>query len=155
MLRNLQFAIATCLFAIANNVLADAIVISGVSWHATSHGGDTAFNEINPGMGYEHVLNETHTLSLGFYDNSSNRITEYALDIWQPFQWTPDFGKLKVGLAMGLATGYGDGYVMPMAVPMVTYENHTWGLNLITLTFPDQLLIKRSVFAAQLKVILP
>lgn len=155
MFRNIPSVLALCLLALPSQAWADAIAISGASWHATSHGGDTAFNEVNPGLGYEHVLNENHTLALGFYLNSSNRETDYLLDLWQPLQWTPDFGKLKFGLAMGLASGYDGNFFMPVALPMLSYENRVWGLNLIALTFPTKPLVDKSVFAAQLKIIIP
>jgi hypothetical protein len=155
MFRNLQLATAICLLALTNNVHADAIAISGLSWHASNHGGNTYFNEENPGLGYEHGLNETHTLAVGFYYNSSKRETDYLLDFWQPFQWTPDIGKIKFGVAMGLVSGYDGNDFMPTAVPMLSYENRIWGVNLVTLTFPTHPLVERSVFAVQLKINIP
>lgn len=155
MLRHLPLVIALCLLTPANEVHADAIVLSGASWHASNHGaGNTLFNEANLGLGYEHHLNENHTLALGFYDNSYNRNTDYLLDLWQPLQWTPDIGKIKFGLAMGVVSGYVSDFFMPIAVPMLSYENRIWGVNLVTLTFPTQPLVERSMFAVQLKVII-
>lgn len=156
MLRNLSVALCICLLAQAGEARADSLVATIASWHASSHGGgDTVFNEVNPGLGYEYPLSESHTLGFGFYDNSYNRNTDYILDLWQPLQWTPDIGKIKFGLAMGLVSGYEGESFEPMAVPMLSYENHMWGLNLITLTFPTPKLFERSVFALQLKVNIP
>jgi hypothetical protein len=135
---------------------ADALVATAASWHATNHGaGNSGYNEINPGLGYEHTLNDTHTLALGFYNNSYNRNTDYLLDIWQPLQGDPGIGKFKFGLAIGVVSGYeGDSFI-PIAVPMLSYENRYWGLNLVTLAFPTPVLVDKSVFALQLKIILP
>ncbi len=134
---------------------ADALVTTAASWHATNHGGSTGYNEVNPGLGYEHQLNDQHTLALGFYNNSYDRNTDYLLDLWQPLQSATDFGTFKFGLAFGLASGYeGDSFV-PVAVPMLSYENSVWGLNLVTVTFPTPVLVERSVFALQLKLKLP
>lgn len=138
------------------NADADSIVVTAASWHATNHGGgDTLFNEVNPGLGYEHPLNETNTLALGFYHNSYKRNTDYILDIWQPLQWAPNNGKLKFGLAAGLVSGYEGDSFSPIAVPMLSYEHNSWGINLVTLTFPTPKLVERSVFALQFKINIP
>lgn len=155
MLKHLPLAIVLCLLAQSNSAQADAIVATIASWHATNHGGNSGYNEVNPGLGYEHPLNERHTFSLGFYDNSYDRNTDYILDLWQPLQGRSDFGTFKFGLAFGIATGYENDSFSPVAVPMLSYENSTWGLNLITVTFPTPVLLKRSVFALQLKIKLP
>ncbi|HEU0187508.1 MAG TPA: hypothetical protein VFR06_06410 [Gallionellaceae bacterium] len=155
MLKHLPLAIVLCLLAHPGCAQADAIVATVASWHATNHGGSTGYNEANSGLGYEHPLNESHTLALGFYDNSYGRNTDYLLDLWQPLQGRTDFGTFKFGLAIGIASGYEDDSFTPVAVPMLTYENSTWGLNLVTVTFPTPVLVERSVFALQLKIRLP
>ncbi len=160
MLKNLPLMIVICVSGTLQNAHADSIVITGASWHASDHGGsdnigDTYFNEINPGLGFEHPLNENNTFSLGFYNNSFSRHTDYILDFWQPLQWAPSIGKIKFGLAVGIASGYqGDSFI-PVAVPMLTYENENWGLNFVTITFPMPELAKRSVLAVQLKINIP
>jgi hypothetical protein len=154
---NIVIALLLACLIPLQNASADSIVVTVASWHASNHGGgDTLFNEVNPGLGYEHPLNETNTLALGFYNNSYNRNTDYILDIWQPLQWAPsNNGKFKFGLAAGLVSGYeGDSFSF-IAVPMLSYEYKNWGMNLVTLIIPTSELAERSVFALQFKVNIP
>jgi hypothetical protein len=158
MLKKFSFVFVAGVLAAAQYAYADSIVVSVRSWHASDHGAGetkTNHNEENPGIGYEHILNKNNTLAFGYFVNSFDRHANYLVDYWQPLQWeTRVVGRIKFGCIAGISSGYRNS-IVPVVVPMLTYENRFFGFNFVTLAFPIPKFFKRSVFAVQVKINIP
>ena len=93
-------------------------------------------NQVNPGLGLEYPLSRDIGLAGGFYRNSFERTSAYAL-----VDWTPLHLRLPAGLSasMGIAGGVVSGYahvnpVAPFAaaalIRMIRGARR-WGINLV------------------------
>jgi hypothetical protein len=60
------------------------------------------YNERNFGLGYEHNYEDNRRGHLGFYKNSLNRTTLYALGSYTPYR----VGEWETGVIVGIGTGY-------------------------------------------------
>ncbi len=91
------------------------------------------FNEFNPGIGVEVQWQPRHAVAVGFYRNSVDEISLYALYHYTPLQ----LGQyVRVGGMVGLITGYpgfNDGGIAPGGGFIAKVEGDRWGLNLIYL----------------------
>lgn len=92
-------------------------------------------NQANPGLGLEYQATQDIGLAAGFYRNSFERTSAYAL-----IDWTPLHLRLPVGLSasMGIAGGVVSGYahvnpVAPFAAAALIKIRgaRRWGINLV------------------------
>ncbi|MHB1666473.1 hypothetical protein [Thiomonas sp.] len=92
-------------------------------------------NQVNPGLGLEYPLSRNIGLAGGFYRNSFERTSAYAL-----IDWTPMHLRLPAGLSasMGIAGGLVSGYahvnpVAPFAAAALIKIRgaRRWGINLV------------------------
>ncbi|MFC0676924.1 hypothetical protein ACFFGH_03530 [Lysobacter korlensis] len=96
------------------------------------------FNEFNPGIGVEVQWQPRHAVAAGYFRNSVDRNSLYAL-----YQYTPlQFGRyVRVGGMVGAVTGYpgyNDGGIAPAGGLVVKIERGRIGANLIVLPeIPD------------------
>jgi len=88
----------SCTYAVAQ----DYAVATLASYHFDR---TKSYNERNLGLGLERQKGDW-SLGVGFYDNSIDKTTVYALGGWTPLRL---FGT-RVGLAAGPATGYNCGH---------------------------------------------
>jgi hypothetical protein len=89
---------AIAMVAIQGKTADDWLVVSGISYHLQRNGQ----NERNWGLGWERRLSENWNLSVGAYDNSSNRLSVYGAAGYTPYRcWIA-----KCGVITGLVTGY-------------------------------------------------
>lgn len=107
------------LSSIAADLSDDWIVFTVASRHHKR-----GYNEHNYGIGIEHGITGNWRLVAGTYRNSFYRDTVYAGATYLPIH----YGDLHLGGAVILASGY-ETRPVPMAWPMVSYEQKKWGLN--------------------------
>lgn len=111
-----------------------------VGMNTVSHHFDPArkYNERNLGLFYERRTSDEWGHQLGYYENSYNRTTAYAVSTWQP--WTV-LG-VKLGAFAGIGTGYREdddgkprGGVSPLIGGFVSYNfTKQFGINLVAAT---------------------
>lgn len=92
-----------------------------------------SFNEFNPGIGIEVQWQPRHAVAVGYFLNSVDEDSLYAL-----YQYTPlVFGRhVRVGGMVGVVTGYpgyNDGGLAPGAGLIAKIEGARFGANLIYL----------------------
>lgn len=140
-------------FTFTSSAQADSLVATGFAWHAAAHNrgkDDANYNEVNPGLGYEHVINDDVTIALGYYQNSYYRHSNYLLYQWQPLHYkTSKLGAWKLGLSMGQVTGYTTRTFNPVVLPTLTYQYERVGFNIGFLPVPP--INQNSVAAIQFK----
>jgi len=92
---------------------------------------DRGYNEFNYGLGAELALPwEKWRFAGGFYENSYERTTWYALavrEVWSVGNW-------KLGIAAGGVTGYTSGRVDSVVAPIIAWEGKRFGVNLFPVT---------------------
>lgn len=141
-------------FAFTSSAKADSLVVTGFAWHAAAHdrgAQDSNYNEVNPGLGYEHVINDDVTIALGYYQNSYYRHSNYLLYQWQPLHYdTSKYGNWKLGLSMGQVTGYTTRTINPVILPTLTYQYERVGFNIGFLPVPP--INQRGIAAIQFKL---
>lgn len=93
------------------------------SWHFDR---DKKYNENNFGLGIEQRLNQDWSISAGYFRNSFDRHTNYALASYTPLQ----YGDWRLGVVMGGVTGYEDG-VSPWLTGVATRDYGRIGINLV------------------------
>lgn len=91
------------------------------------------FNEFNPGVGIEVQWQPRHGVAAGYFRNSVDRDSLYAL-----YHYTPlAFGRhLRIGGMVGAVTGYpgyNDGGIAPAGGLIAKLERERIGVNLIVL----------------------
>lgn len=98
--------IAACaLFALTGAASAKTdthVVIHGLSHHANARPNGQRWNEVNTGIGFRRELASDLSAQVGFYRNSIDRNSVYALSDWTPLQ----VGAISFGGFAGVATGY-------------------------------------------------
>jgi hypothetical protein len=91
------------------------------------------FNEFNPGIGAELQWQPRHAVALGYFLNSVDEDSLYALYHYTPLQ----LGRfVRVGGMLGVVTGYpgyNDGGVAPGGGLIAKIEGQRFGINLIYL----------------------
>lgn len=96
-------------------------------------GPDERFNEFNPGAGVEVQWQPRHAVAVGYFLNSVDEDSLYALYHYTPLQ----LGRfVRVGGMVGVVTGYpgyNDGGIAPGAGLIAKVEGQRWGFNLIYL----------------------
>ena len=108
-----------------------------------------SFNESNPGIGVEVQWQPRHGLAAGYYRNSVDEDSLYAL-----YQYTPlALGRyVRVGAMVGVVTGYpgyNDGGLAPGAGLVAKIEGARFGANLVFL--PEVSDITPNTLGLQLK----
>jgi len=92
-----------------------------------------SFNEFNPGIGVEVQWKPRHAMTAGYFRNSIDENSLYALYHYTPLQ----FGRyLRVGGMVGAVTGYpgyNDGGIAPAGGLIAKIEGERLGVNLIFL----------------------
>ncbi|MDQ3287906.1 MAG: hypothetical protein M3Q42_06520 [Pseudomonadota bacterium] len=92
-----------------------------------------SFNEFNPGVGAEVQWQPRHAVAVGYFLNSVDEDSLYALYHYTPLQ----LGRfVRVGGMIGVVTGYpnyNDGGIAPGAGLIAKVEGQRWGFNLIYL----------------------
>lgn len=92
-----------------------------------------SFNEFNPGIGVEVQWQPRHAVAVGYYLNSVDEDSLYALYHYTPLQ----VGRVvRVGGMIGVLTGYpgyNDGGIAPGGGFIAKVEGQRWGANLIYL----------------------
>lgn len=91
------------------------------------------FNEFNPGVGLEVQWHPRHALAAGYFRNSVDENSLYAL-----YQYTPlQLGRhVRIGAMAGAVTGYpgyNDGGIAPAGGLIAKLEGERVGVNLIVL----------------------
>lgn len=94
---------------------------------------DGGFNEFNPGIGLEGQWQPRHAVAAGYFRNSVDEDSLYAL-----YQYTPlQLGRhVRIGGMVGAVTGYpgyNDGGIAPAAGLVAKIEGRRVGINLIFL----------------------
>ena len=103
---------------------ADWLVVSGISRHIERNGQ----NERNWGLGKEHRLTENNRLGMGFYQNSSNRLSIYLANGYTPYECLG----ARCGVIFGLVSGYENGQKPAVLGGFAaTLELGSVGMNLI------------------------
>lgn len=92
-----------------------------------------SFNEFNPGIGVEVQWQPRHAVAVGYFLNSVDEDSLYALYHYTPLQ----LGRyVRVGGMLGVVTGYpgyNDGGLAPGGGFIAKVEGDRWGFNLIFL----------------------
>lgn len=92
-----------------------------------------SFNEFNPGLGVEVQWQPRHAVAVGYFLNSLDEDSLYALYHYTPLQ----LGRyVRVGGMVGVVTGYpgyNDGGIAPGGGFIAKVEGQRWGFNLIFL----------------------
>ena len=89
------------------------------------------YNEKNFGLGYETEFRKNVKGSFGFYRNSFRKDTLYTGITYLPL----NFGKFRIGGTAMLISGYSEKQeFVPIAAPMIHYEQQKWGVNTIMTT---------------------
>jgi hypothetical protein len=86
------------------------------------------FNESNTGFGAEWRFRDDASVMVGQYRNSMRDTTHYAALNYQPLQ----LGPVRIGASVGVMDGYRlmrNGGTFFAALPMVSYEGKTFGVN--------------------------
>jgi len=102
-------------------------VAAGDDWVVVTVGSrhhKRGYNEHNYGIGIENGIIGNWRAVGGIYRNSYYRQTLYAGAQYQPWQT----GTWRGGVTVMLATGY-EHRPVPMAFPVISYEQKDWGLN--------------------------
>jgi hypothetical protein len=108
------------------------------------------FNEFNPGIGVEVQWQPRHAVAAGYFRNSLDENSLYAL-----YQYTPlRLGRhVRVGGMLGVVTGYpghNDGGVAPGGGLIAKIEGERIGVNLIYLPYIDD--VTPNTLALQFKL---
>ncbi|MBA3487601.1 MAG: hypothetical protein H0T88_10515 [Lysobacter sp.] len=108
-----------------------------------------SFNEFNPGIGVEVQWQPRHAVAAGYFLNSVDEDSLYALYHYTPLQ----LGRfVRVGGMVGVVTGYpgfNDGGIAPAGGLIAKIEGERWGVNLIFL--PEVSDITPNTLGLQLK----
>lgn len=108
------------------------------------------FNEFNPGIGAELQWQPRHAVAVGYFLNSVDEDSLYALYHYTPLQ----LGRfIRVGGMIGVVTGYpnyNDGGIAPGAGLIAKVEGQRWGFNLIYL--PEVSDVTPNTLGLQLKL---
>jgi len=102
-------------------------------------GADGDFNEFNPGLGVEVQWQPRHAVAAGYFRNSLDADSFYALYHYTPLQ----FGRfVRVGAMAGVVTGYegyNDGGLAPAGGVVAKIEGERIGVNLIYLPYIERI----------------
>ena len=80
---------------------ADWLLLPATSFHAGARADGSAYNERNPGLGFEREFADTAVYAVT-YRNSFDRQTVAVGGSWTPLRW----GACRAGLTAALASGY-------------------------------------------------
>lgn len=83
------------------------------------------YNEFNPGLGYEHPIDENWSISAGVFYNSHAKTSVYLAG----FRQLLGINNFRLGISGGLFTGYSYASIVPSLMPTLMYEKERWGLN--------------------------
>lgn len=115
--------------------------ISGISHHTHT---STQHNAYNYGIGYEWNY-YGRNVQVGIYNNSFWKTTTFVTAELMSFKVTDD---LRFRFNGGLVTGYKYA-VQPMVIPVWTYEQKHWGMDIMTI---PSISGRQGIYAAQLKL---
>ena len=87
-----------------------------------------SYEQTNPGLGIEHVLNDRWRLGAGTYRSSIRTDASYVGAIYIPSYLQSAYWRL--GLAMGVVSGY-ESNLTPLVVPTLMVEGKKWGANIL------------------------
>lgn len=85
---------------------------------------NSKYRENNYGLGLDYRLNDTWSLSTGYYRNSENRDGYYVTSSWTP--WKEDLGSgwnFRFGIVGGVIAGYSDILIKPIVTPLIVFDN--------------------------------
>lgn len=116
--------------------------ITGISKHTNT---TTKHNERNWGLGYETVGPWNVNWQFGYYHNSFWKPTTYITAELTSYHITDT---LRFRINGGLVTGYRYA-VTPYILPVFTYENTHWGLDMLTVPSVGG---RQGIYAIQLKL---
>jgi len=118
----------------------DSIWITSGLWSRHPNEGYYKYNQHNVGIGIAYQTG-AYTYTFGEYNNSLFKHSDYAGIITYPYS----IGPVQIGYFAGAVSGYASSpKFYPAAAPMVSYEYHSFGINLIV--------IPSVVTALQLKI---
>ena len=134
-MRSFAAGFVSCLLLIvAVGVVAKAmaeawLTIPIASWHAERERekGKGSYEQTNPGLGLEYVLNEKWRLGAGMYRSSIRTDAGYVGAVYLP--WNP-IRHTRIGASVGMVSGY-EGNLIPLLIPTVVIEGKRWGVNLL------------------------
>ena len=89
---------------------------------------DKGLRNANPGLGLEYRLNDAWSATAGRFTNSDSATSSYIGAYYQP--WT--VAGVKLGAVAGAFNGYPkafNGGWFPALLPVATWEQGQWGLN--------------------------
>lgn len=107
MKRNIK-TIAITLAVLATNTFAGelSLQLHGLSWHAQPRSdferGGREWNERNVGLGVRNTFSEEWSVQAGFFRNSIDRTTVYAIASYTPLK----LGAVRAGGFAGVGSGY-------------------------------------------------
>lgn len=87
-----------------------SLIVHGVSKHFSERTNGREWNEINTGLALRYDAMKDISLQAGFYKNSVDRTSTYALADWTPVT----VGPVAVGVFAGAATGYEARSIQPI-----------------------------------------
>ena len=85
-----------------------------------------SYEQTNPGLGLEHVINDMWRLGAGTYRSSIRTDASYVGAIYLPLQ----YANWRLGVAMGAVSGY-ETNLTPLVVPTLMVEGKKLGLNVL------------------------
>jgi hypothetical protein len=87
-------------------------------------------HEDNHGFGAEVMIDDDNSVTAGYFKNSDSQPSNYAGWVWKPMTWGP----ARVGVVVAMLDGYPrmhDGGWFPAALPVVSFEYRSVGVNLL------------------------
>jgi hypothetical protein len=91
---------------------------------------DKGFDNNNIGLGGEYRYSTTGSVMLGVFHNSDRDTSHYVAWHWRPL----GLGPVHLGAVVGVIDGYPlmlDGGWFPVVIPMLSFEYHSIGANLL------------------------
>ena len=103
------------------------MVVSIASYHFKEREGNKgSFEQTNPGLGLEHVINDMWRIGAGTYRSSIRTDASYVGAMYLPLQ----YANWRLGLAMGVVSGY-ETNLSPLIVPTLMVEGKKFGANIL------------------------
>jgi hypothetical protein len=119
--------------------------ISGISYHSHVKPGKE-HNKYNYGVGYEWKGWYGMNWQVGSYHNSQWKPSHYIMAELTSWKISD---RIRFRLNGGIITGYHERYPLPGVLPVWTYENGSWGVDVVTIPHIKK---NQGIYAAQLKL---
>jgi len=104
------------------------VPIASYHFDREREGGKGSYEQTNPGLGLEYVLNDRWRLGAGMYRSSIRTDAGYVGAVYLPLYLHS--ANLRVGSAFGVVSGY-EGNLLPLLVPTAVFEWKSFGINVL------------------------